>query len=116
MESETQERERRAEQIQSAEHKAETRRGADLLRALGHPVRLCLVRQMHDYGRCSVSSFCSCMDASQSSISQHLAKLRDLGLVDCERQGQMVNYFIKDPMVDRILEVLFAGEERGTEE
>ena len=44
---------------------------------------------------------------SQSNISQHLAKTRDLGVVDCEKEGQTVYYFIKHESIKNIMNILF---------
>ena len=48
---------------------------------------------------------------SQSSISQHLAKLRDLGIVQIERQGQEIHYRLVDEDVKNMMKTLFEGEE-----
>ena len=44
---------------------------------------------------------------SQSALSQHLAKLRDEGLVATRREGQSLFYRIADPRAARILGVLY---------
>ncbi len=43
---------------------------------------------------------------SQSALSQHLARLREDGLVATRREGQAIFYSIADPDVARILAVL----------
>ncbi len=48
---------------------------------------------------------------SQSSISHHLGKLRDQGIVKMERQGQEIHYSLVDEDVKRIIVALFAKEE-----
>ena len=52
------------------------------------------------------------LGTSQSNISQHLAKMRDLGVVDYEKEGQTVYYFIKDESIKNIMSVLF-DEKKG---
>ena len=59
------------EQYQNYEKEAET------LKALAHPIRLCIVKGLID-GRCNVNHMKDCMGASQSNVSQHLAKLKAL--------------------------------------
>ena len=44
--------------------------------------------------------------AGQSNLSQHLAKLRLLGLVACERRGQHNYYRLADPGFLRVIEAL----------
>ena len=65
---------------------------ADQLKALGHPVRLGLVLQLLDKHDCCCGQLCDCFDQSQSTISQHLAVLKDAGLVESEKQGNRVKY------------------------
>ena len=52
---------------------------AELLKALGHPVRLCIVKKLLEGGCCNVASMERCVDVTQSSVSQHLARLRAAG-------------------------------------
>ncbi len=84
---------------------------AELLKAIAHPIRLCLVKNLYVHGRCSVTFFTDCMDATQSNISQHLAKLRDLGILSCEKEGRIVYYFIKNEEVKKIVQILFEEAE-----
>lgn len=88
---------------------------AEVLKALSHPVRLCLARKMYEHGSCSVSYFCDCMDTSQPNISQHLAKMRAAGIVGTSRDGQTVNYYIKSDEARQVLAALFGQEGAGNE-
>ena len=47
------------------------------------------------------------MDASQSLISQNLGKLKDVGILGNFKEGQTVNYYIKNDEIKKIIEVLF---------
>lgn len=84
---------------------------AGLLKAIAHPARLCIVRKLYRNGRCNVGYFTSCMSISQSNVSQHLAKMRDLGIVQVERQGTEAYYTLIDGDVKQIIRVLFGEEE-----
>lgn len=44
---------------------------------------------------------------SQSALSQHLAKMRELKMVEGDKQGQMVYYHISNPEVEAILSTLY---------
>ncbi len=79
---------------------------ANLLKAVAHPVRLCLVKNMLD-GEKNVTFFVKCMDASQANISQHLAVLRAAKVVDTRKDKNEVFYSIKDSSVRGIVELLF---------
>ncbi len=96
-------------QLISSEHKEEMMEKADLLKALGHPIRLCILENLVMHGEKNVTEIVSCMDASQSNISQHLSKLRDLGIVMSEKEGNQVYYSCNNEKVRRLIEYLFGG-------
>ena len=80
---------------------------AEMLKALAHPVRLCIVRGLWREGTCNVTHMQECLDMPQSTISQHLGKLRQAGIIEGDRQGLEVRYSLKDDRVRKILEILF---------
>ncbi|MCC6302313.1 MAG: helix-turn-helix transcriptional regulator [Gammaproteobacteria bacterium] len=75
------------------------------LRVIAHPVRLSVLCQLVDGDR-NVRDLQAGTGVTQSNLSQHLAKLRLLGLVTCERRGQHIYYRLSDPGFVRILEAL----------
>ena len=78
---------------------------ARLLRSLGNPHRL-LVLCMLSGGEMSVGALNESLPLSQSALSQHLAVLREEGLVGTRREGQTIYYSVPDGPALRILEVL----------
>lgn len=58
-------------------------------------------------GTKSVNQLIDLVGLSQSALSQHLAKMREQGLVATEKQGQMVFYRIGDPRIEAILATLY---------
>lgn len=83
---------------------------AEILKALAHPIRLCIVKGLIEKGDCNVGYMQECLGVPQTSVSQHLAKLRSLGIVASERQGLEVIYRIKNETVARVIKALFAEE------
>lgn len=83
---------------------------ADTLKALAHPVRLCIIKGLLEKGSCNVSFMQECLDLPQSTVSQHLQKLRSLGIVETDRNGLEVNYSVKDDKVKQLIQ-LFLGED-----
>ncbi len=83
------------------------REKATLLKALSNPVRLCIVRELMKRGECNVSSMQNCLELSQSTVSQHLGRLRDMGIITCERKGTEVYYRISNQEAADIIKVLF---------
>ncbi|WP_018752818.1 ArsR/SmtB family transcription factor [Paenibacillus sanguinis] len=83
---------------------------ADMLKALAHPVRLCIVCGLLGKEQCNVSYMQECLDLPQSTVSQHLQKLRSLGIVTAERNGLEVNYRIANDKVAKLVRGLFEEE------
>ncbi|WP_438350047.1 ArsR/SmtB family transcription factor [Paenibacillus sp. FA6] len=83
---------------------------ADILKALAHPVRLCIVRGLLEKGTCNVSHMQECLDLPQSTVSQHLQKLRSMGIVRTDRNGLEVNYSVVDPRIKIIISTFLGGE------
>ncbi|NGZ75319.1 ArsR/SmtB family transcription factor [Saccharibacillus alkalitolerans] len=84
---------------------------ANLLKALSHPIRLCIVRGLMRKKKCNVSYMQECLDIPQSTISQHLQKLRAAGIVTTERKGLEVNYILADQRIEEVVKALFGEEE-----
>ena len=88
----------------------ELARAAEMLKALSHPVSLCIVRGLWQSGGCNVAHMQQCLEAPQSTISQHLAKMRAVGIIEGERNGLEVVYRLKSRAVEQLLEGLFCKE------
>ncbi|WP_379136305.1 ArsR/SmtB family transcription factor [Paenibacillus sp. sgz500958] len=78
---------------------------ADILKALAHPVRLCILRGLIEKGSCNVSFMQDCLDLPQSTVSQHLQKLRSLGIVETERNGLEIIYSVKDEKIKQLIQL-----------
>lgn len=81
---------------------------AELLKVLAHPMRLCIVRGLLYEGSCNVSSMQECLRIPQSTISQHLAKLRAAGVIAGTRDGVEVHYTVVSQEAERLIRALFA--------
>lgn len=69
---------------------------------LGDPTRLRVVRALHDTGECSVQEVANATGTSMANASQHLARLRDGGIVQRRRVGKTVRYSISDPTIEAL--------------
>lgn len=83
---------------------------SELLKALAHPVRLCIVKGLLEKKECNVSYMQECLDLPQSTVSQHLQKLRSMGIVETERNGLEVLYHVSDARIANLVELLFKEE------
>lgn len=81
---------------------------AKILKALSHPTRLCIVKGLMGVGSCNVSNLQQCLEMPQSTVSQHLAKLRGAGLIKGERNGVEINYSVVNEDARQIIKALFA--------
>lgn len=80
-------------------------RAASLLRLLGNEKRLMVLCQLAD-GELSVSALQARIGLSQSALSQHLALLRDQGVVATRRESQTIYYRIADHAALRVIQTL----------
>jgi DNA-binding transcriptional ArsR family regulator len=74
-------------------------------KALNDPKRLLILYALSDAPR-SVSELTELLDAPQANTSQHLAVLRERGLVDTERRGASVIYSLRHPKVIEAIDLL----------
>ena len=84
---------------------ASASKAAKLLRALGNERRLMILCQLVD-GELSVGDLLPRVGLSQSALSQHLAVLREEGIVATRRDGQSIRYRIEDPAAIQVVATL----------
>ena len=75
---------------------------ADVIKCLGHPLRLRLVEALESRER-SVSELQQYTGATQTAVSQQLHNLKAKGIVDNRREGSRMFYYITEPKVSAIL-------------
>jgi ArsR family transcriptional regulator len=66
-------------------------REAEILKVLGHPVRLKIVAGLMSQS-CNVKKIWECLDLPQATVSQHLALLKNKGIIVGRRDGVEVYY------------------------
>jgi len=80
---------------------------AEMLKALAHPVRLCIVKGLIAKGECNVTHMQACLDVPQSTVSQHLQKLKSANIIIGIRSGLEISYRICDQRVVQLVNILF---------
>lgn len=78
---------------------------AELLKALGHPTRLWIVKQLADGEHC-VCDFVNAVGVKFATVSQHLAVLKQAGILSDEKRGKSVYYRLTCPCVLQMLACL----------
>ncbi len=76
--------------------KAQTERRVALIKALAHPSRLAIAEALQDGEQC-VCDLRDLVGADLSTVSKHLAVMRDAGLLETEKRGLNVYYRLRCP-------------------
>jgi DNA-binding transcriptional ArsR family regulator len=77
---------------------------ADFFRVLGHPARVRILELLRD-GEKTVGELQAALDLDSSGTSQHLAALRQRGIVEGRKVGTSVRYSIRDKRMFELLEI-----------
>jgi ArsR family transcriptional regulator, arsenate/arsenite/antimonite-responsive transcriptional repressor len=85
---------------------------AAMFKALSDPVRLRLLSMIasHPGGEACVCEISATFDVSQPTISHHLKLLRSAGLLDCERRGTWVYYWVLPSALQQLSSVLHVDD------
>lgn len=77
----------------------------NFFKVLSDDTRLRIIILLYHSELC-VCQICGVTDISQPNVSKHLAKLRDMGFVRDERQGQFIYYYLslEEPLFNEIIE------------
>jgi ArsR family transcriptional regulator, virulence genes transcriptional regulator len=76
---------------------------AGILRALANERRLMILCKLVEWGEANVGSLADAVGLSQSALSQHLARMRDEGIVAFRRESQTLWYRIADDRIETLL-------------
>ena len=79
---------------------------ADILKAVAHPVRLCIVKGLLE-NQCNVTKIQNCLNLPQSTVSQHLGKLKAAGIIEGERNGLEICYRVVNEDIKKIIAAMF---------
>lgn len=81
-------------------------REAEILKVLGHPVRLKIVAGLMSQS-CNVKKIWECLGLPQATVSQHLALLKNKGIIDGRRDGVEVFYHVISDEARMVIGALF---------
>lgn len=80
---------------------------SQVLKAIGNARRLMVLCKLVENGEMTVGDLAASVDLSQSALSQHLARMREEGLVTYRRESQTLWYRIGDERIGSLLAVLY---------
>ena len=95
---------RPAVELRALEDKAEE--ASRLLKLIANDRRLLILCRLIGETEMSVSSIAEAVGLGQSALSQHLARMREEGLVTFRREGTTLYYRICDPKAERVIALL----------
>lgn len=78
---------------------------AEIFKVLGHPVRLKIVAGLCTK-ECNVKHIWECLGLPQATVSQHLALLKNKGIIEGTREGVEVHYTVVNPLARKLIELL----------
>ena len=78
---------------------------AEILKVLGHPIRLKIVAGLCTQ-ECNVKHIWECLGLPQATVSQHLALLKNKGIIEGKRDGVEVYYSVVHPLAKKIIALL----------
>lgn len=83
-------------------------RVAEILKTIGHPVRLQILEALEDKEPLSVTEIQEKLESEveQSLLSHHLIKMKDRGILRCEKNGMNVMYRLEDRKILKIFECM----------
>ena len=76
-----------------------------LLQAAADPTRLAILRQLSEQEAVCACDFTACCDVSQPTVSHHMKKLVDAGLVEREQRGKWAFFALKRDAVEKLAAV-----------
>ncbi|MCD7895355.1 MAG: metalloregulator ArsR/SmtB family transcription factor [Planctomycetaceae bacterium] len=87
----------------SSQSKAKLRESAEIFKALAHPSRLTIIEAL-SRGKHCVNELTELVGSDMSTVSRHLAQLRNVGLIRDEKQGLQVFYELRCHCVLKFLD------------
>ena len=81
---------------------------AGLLRLVGNEHRLLVLCLLIEHGELTVGQLLDQVELSQSALSQHLARMREEGLIAFRREAQTLYYRIENPDAEKLIASLKA--------
>lgn len=84
---------------------ADINKAVDLLKVLAHPIRLKIICQLGREDK-TVQQLIDCVGSTQSNVSQHLAIMRNAGILAYTKNATHVLYRVSEPTAINLVELL----------
>ncbi|MFL0492528.1 ArsR/SmtB family transcription factor [Bacillus sp. 179-I 2A5 NHS] len=81
-------------------------KNAEVLKALAHPIRIKILKELITRGACNVTQIVDILGIPQSTVSQHLSKMKSQKLIMSDRKGLQIYYSAQNKTINSIVEML----------
>ena len=89
-----------------AKTKAKFEARAKIMKAMGHPARLLIVDELARHDERCVCELTEMIGSDMSTVSRHLAVLKEAGIIEDNKRGQMVFYSLRVKCVMNFFECI----------
>ena len=90
----------------SKQYKTELQELATLLDALSHPARLQIIEHLSEYHECPAGAISDELPICKSTVSQHMAKLKETGFIVCNPFGVCQNYKLNEQRINDLKQLV----------
>jgi ArsR family transcriptional regulator len=81
---------------------------AEMIKTLGHPIRLCIMEVLADHNEKTVTEIYTDLEIEQAVASHHLRILKNSGVLSSSKKGKNVLYSISHDNLKEIFDLLIA--------
>ena len=79
---------------------------AKIIKALAHPARLLIVDELAEHGQRCVCELTEVIGSDMSTVSRHLAQLKEAGIIEDEKRGKMIFYRLRVKCLPRFFDCI----------
>lgn len=79
---------------------------SELLKGMGHPIRLSIVKLLSELGKLSVTEVYTRLEIEQAVASHHLRIMKNCGLVTSMKDGKNILYSVSHPNIKSMYQLL----------
>lgn len=78
----------------------------DVIKLLAHPIRFSIALTLEENKQLNVGAIQEALSLPQSTVSQHISKMRESGIVEAERDGTKIFYSLTNDIASKIIKNL----------
>ena len=79
---------------------------ADMMKAIAHPIRIRIIELLEKYGKLSVGEVMDHLKVDQAVVSHHVIRMKDRGILTCEKEGKRRIYNLARPQITGIIDCI----------